>query len=81
MTVYLDEVIRPLDLIFPKMSGFVKAFKIKIDKNKNRNNKMMSFRRDNDKHDKYKSIWIKVEDLKNIEWEHMGISMKNLSLF
>lgn len=49
------------------MSGFVKAFKIKIDKNKNRNNKMMSFRRDNDKHDKYKSIWIKVEDLKNIE--------------
>ena len=60
----------------------LKLLKIKTDKNQNRNYKMMSFHRDNDKLlEKYKSIWTKVEDLKNIEWEHMGISMKNSSLF
>ena len=46
----------------------LKLLKIKTDKNKNRNYKMMSFDRDNDKLlEKYKSIWTKVEDLKNIE--------------
>ena len=43
------------------MSGYVKTFKDKI-------NKLMSFRRDDEKLlEKYKAIWTKIEDLKNIE--------------
>ena len=36
MTLYLDKVIRPLALIMPKMSGYVKTFKVK-DENKDSN--------------------------------------------
>ena len=51
----------------PKMSGYVETFKVK-DGEKKKNNKLMSFRRDDEKllH-KYKAIWTKTEDLKNIE--------------
>ena len=45
---YLDEVIRPLYLILPKMSGYVKTFKDKGG-DKNKNNKLMSLRIDDDK--------------------------------
>ena len=42
---YLDKAIRPLVLIMPKMSGYVKTFKVKEgDKDK-----LMSFRIDNEK--------------------------------
>ena len=52
----LDEVIRPLVLILPKISGYVKTFKDK-------NNKMASFCLDDDKLlEKYKTIWTKIED-------------------
>ena len=37
---YLDKVIKPLVLIFPKMSGYVKIFK---DTDGNKDNKLMSF--------------------------------------
>ena len=38
---YLDDVIRPLVLILPKMSGYVETFKDKDgDKNKNKNSKL-----------------------------------------
>ena len=58
---YLDEVIRPLVLILPKITGYVKTFKQK-------NNKLISLRIDNEKLlRKYKTIWTKIEDLKNIE--------------
>ena len=40
---YLDKAITPLVLIMPKMSGYVKTFKIKGD------NKLMSFRIDYEK--------------------------------
>ena len=44
LTRYLDEVIRQLVLILPKLSGDVKRFKDKDgDKNKNKKNKLMSF--------------------------------------
>ena len=60
---YLDKVIRPLVLIMPKMSGYVKTFKVE-DKIK----KLMSFRIDDKKLlDKYRAIWSKTEDLKNIK--------------
>ena len=49
------------------MSGYVKTFKVK-DEDKDKHNKLMSFRIDNEKLlEKYKAIWTKIEDLKNIE--------------
>ena len=45
-----------------KMSGYVKTFKVK-----ERNNKLISFRINDEKLlEKYKGIWTKIEDLKNI---------------
>ena len=49
------------------MSGYVKTFKIK-DEDKDKNNKLMSFCIDDETLlGKYKTIWIKIKDLKNIE--------------
>ena len=45
MIGYLDNDIRPLDLILPKMSWYVKTFK---DKGEGNNNKLMSLRIDDD---------------------------------
>ena len=59
---YLHEVIRPLVLIIPKMSWYIKTVKEK-------NNKLTSFRMDNVKLlEKYKTIWTKIEDLKILNW-------------
>ena len=41
---FLDKDIRPLVLIMPKMSGYVKTFKVE-----DKNNKLMSFRIDDEK--------------------------------
>ena len=61
---YLDDLIRPLVLILPKMSGYIKTFSDK-DWDKNMNNKLMSLRIDDDKLlEKYQTISIKIEDLK-----------------
>ena len=61
--IKFDKAIRPLVLIMPKMSGYVKTFKVE-----DKINKLMSFRRDDEKLlEKYKAIWTKIEDLKNIE--------------
>ena len=50
---YLDKAIRPLVLIKPKMGGYVKTFKVE-----DKNNKLMSFRIDDEKlSEKYKAIW------------------------
>ena len=67
MMGYLDKFIRPLVLIIPKMSGYVRKCKVK-DGNKDKKNKLMSFRID-DKNllEKYEAIWTKIEDLENIE--------------
>ena len=63
---YLDKVIKPLVLILPEISGYVKTFKVK-DRDKTKNNKMMPFRIKNEKLlKKHKTIWTKIEDLKNI---------------
>ena len=49
------------------MSGYVKTFKIK-DEDKYKNNNFIPFRIDDEKLlKKYKAIWTKIEDLKNIE--------------
>ena len=39
---HLDKAITPLDLIMPKMSGYIKTFKVE-EGDKNKNNKSMSF--------------------------------------
>ena len=45
------------------MSRYVKTFEVK-----DKSNKSMSFHRDDEKLlEKYKAIWTKIEDLKNIE--------------
>ena len=67
MIEYLDQAIRPLSLIMPKMSGYENTFKIK-DGNKDKNNKLMSFCvNDGNLLENYKAILTMIEDLKNIE--------------
>ena len=59
----LNKAIRPLVLIMPKVSGYVKTFKVE-----DKINKLMSFCVDDEKLlEKYKAIWTKIEDLNNIE--------------
>ena len=49
------------------MSGFFKTFKV-IEGDKDKSNKLMSFRIDDEKLlEKYKVMWTKIEDLKYIE--------------
>ena len=63
---YLDEVLRPLVLILPKLDGYVETFKVK-DRDKAKNIKLTSFCIDDEKLlEKYKTIWTKGEDSKNI---------------
>ena len=53
MTGYLDNDIRPLLLIMPKMSGYVKTLKVEDEISK-----LMSFRIDDEKLlEKYNVIW------------------------
>ena len=64
MIGYSDKDIRPLVLIMPKMSRYVKTFKVE-NGNKIKNNKSMSFRIVDEKLlQKYKAIRTKIEDLK-----------------
>ena len=57
------KAIRSIVLIMPKISGYVKTFKVKEG-----GNKLMSFRIDDEKLlEKYKTIWTKIEDLKNVK--------------
>ena len=67
---YLDKDIRPLVLIMPKMRGYVKTFKVE-----DKINKLMSFHIDDEKLlEKYKTTWIKIENLKNIELNALPVS-------
>ena len=55
-----DKDIRPLVLVMPKMSGYIKTFKVE-----DKNSKLMSSHIDDAKLlEKYKAIWTKIEDLK-----------------
>ena len=57
---YLDIAIRPLVLITPKMSGYIKTFKVEVE-----NSRLMFFRINDTKLlVKYKAIWTENEDLK-----------------
>ena len=62
MIGYLDKAIRPLVLIMPKISGYVKTLK-----DEDKINKSIFFRIDDEKLlEKYKIIGTKIEDLTNI---------------
>ena len=63
MIRYLDKTIRPLVLTMSKMGEYVKTFKVKEE-----GNQFMRFRIDDEKLlEKYKAIWNKIDDLKNIK--------------
>ena len=67
---YLDKDVRLLVFIMPKMGGYVKTFKAE-----DKINKLMSFRIDDEKSlEKYKAIWPKIENLKNIELNSLPVS-------
>ena len=69
MIGYLDKLIRPLVLILPKMSGYVKTFKVKYN-----NNKLMSSHINDEKLlEKHEVIWIKIEDLKNTKLNALAV--------
>ena len=57
------------------MSGYVKTFKIKDgDKDKDKNNKLISFCIDDDKLlEKYKTIWTKIEGLLNVKLSNLPV--------
>ena len=60
---YSEKAIRPLVLIMPKISRYVKTFKVK-DGDKNKINKLMSLRIDDEKLlQKYEAIGTRIEDL------------------
>ena len=65
MIGYLGKVTRPLVLIIPKVSGYVKKYKVK-DKDKDKNNKLMSLRIDDEKLlGKYKLFELRLKIQKN----------------
>ena len=56
------------------MSGYIETFKIK-EGDKDKNNRLMSFCIDDEKLlEKYKAIWTKIEDFKNIELNPLSVS-------
>ena len=67
MVGYFDKVMRLLVLIMPKMSEYIKTFKV-IDGDKDQNNKLIPFRIYNEKLlEQYRTIWTKIGDFKDIE--------------
>ena len=66
---YLEKTIKLLLLIIPRMSGYVKTFKVKEGYKK-----LMSFCIDDEKLlEKYKAIWTQIEDLRNIKLDILPV--------
>ena len=60
------------------MSGYIKTFKVK-DGDKDKNNKLIMLSIDDEKLlEKYKTIWNKIEDLKNIELNAFPVQNKSI---
>ena len=60
------------------MNGYIKTFKVK-EGDKDKNNKLMYFCiRDEKLLEKYKAIWTKIEDLKNIELNALPVYDDNI---
>ena len=68
--IKFDKAIRPLVLIMHKINGYAKTFKFEYKINK----LIISFCIDDEKLlEKYKSIWIKIGDLKNVELDALPV--------
>ena len=73
MIGYVDEVIRPLVLILPKMSGYVKTLKVK-NGYKDKNHKLMSFHINGERLlEKHKTIWTNINNLKYIKSKNLPV--------
>ena len=75
---YLDNDIKPLVLLMPKMSGYVKTFKVE-----DKNSKLISSCIDDEKLlQKYKAIWTKIEGLKILNYTFFlrSTSLRNMRL-
>ena len=60
IAIKLNKTIRPLFLVMPKISGYVKTFKVKAV-GKEKSNKLMFFCIDDENLlEKYKAIWTKI---------------------
>ena len=78
MIGYVDEIIRPLVLILPKMSGYVKTLKVK-NGYKDKNHKLMSFRINGEKLlEKHKTIWTNINNLKYIKSKALPVYNDNI---
>ena len=62
--IKFDKAIKSLVLIMLKVTGYVNTFKVK-DGDKNKDNKLMSFRIDDKLLEQYKTISTKIENLQN----------------
>ena len=70
-----NKATRPLVMIIPKMSEYVKVFIVKKG-DKDKNNKWIYFRVEDEKSKairKVKAIWTKIEDLKNIKRNALSV--------
>ena len=67
---YSEKTIRPLVLIMPKISRYIKTFKVEDKKSK------LIFLRIDDKKllQKYKASWTKIEDLKTIKLNALPVN-------
>ena len=68
--IKFDKAIRPLVSIMHKINGYAKTFKFEYKINK----LIISFCIDDEKLlEKYKSIWTKIGDLKNVELDALPV--------
>ena len=72
LTAYLDEVIKSLVLLLPKIIRYVKTFRDKSENDKN-NKLMFLLITDNKLLEKYNTIWNKIENFKNIKLDALPV--------
>ena len=72
-----DKTIRPLVLTMPKTYRYIMT-----SKDKEGDNKLMSFHTNDEKlFEKYKAIWTKIADLKNMEYKKQNKNIRRQSLY
>ena len=72
-----DKTIRPLVLTMPKTYRYIVT-----SKDKEGDNKLMSFHTNDEKlFEKYKAIWTKIADLKNMEYKKQNKNIRRQSLY
>ena len=67
---YEGEIVKPLRIILPQMTGYIKHFE-------KRGKNMSSVIKDDDVLDKYNLIWDKIKNILNIKFHGNLLMMKN----